>query len=130
VKATIAKFCDYFCTLEGGKGCVIGMFNTIHMRIFPAEAAGFSFCLELEFEADEYGSKRTIQLALIDEDGHELMRVEGELVVPTAPPDRSVRILNGFKMENLCFEKPGIYRMDVRSNHQPVTEEALYVWQH
>lgn len=130
MKVTLCKFCDFACMLEGGKGSVIGMFDTIGGATFPMSHHAFHVCLELEFDPTEAEAKvADLAVALVDDDGARLFEVRQELPLSTPPVGRNVRILQDFAIENLSFPRPGTYRLDVLCNGHTVAEERLYVVQ-
>jgi len=128
MRVTICKFCDFACMLEGGKGSVIGMFDTIGSQHFPMTHHTFHICLEVEFDPTEAGVV-DLDVALVDDDGKRLFGVKQELPVAQPPVGRNVRILQDFAVENLTFERPGTYRLDVICDSRTIGEERLYVLQ-
>jgi hypothetical protein len=127
MKVTICKFCDFACMLEGGKGAIIGMFDTIGSAQFPMTHPTFHVCLELEFDPDESGKVCAIDVALVDDDGHRLFGVHQDIPVAIPPVGRNVRILQDFAVENLIFPRAGTYRLDVICDSRTIAQERLYV---
>jgi len=129
MKVTLAKFCDYACHIEGGKGALVGMFDTIGGSQFPLVHPTFFMCVELEFEPAEAGKPAKVKLSLIDEDGKELMGVEGEFVVPPAAGYKPATMFQSFRIDGMSFPKPGHYRLDVICQGEPIGEARLYLVQ-
>lgn len=114
--------------LEGGKGSVIGMFDTIGSTQFPMTHHTFHVCLELEFDPTEAEARVCdLEVALVDDDGKRLFEVRQELPLTQPPVGRNLRILQDYAIENLAFPKPGTYRLDVLCNTKTVAEERLYI---
>ena len=127
MKGLLCKFCDYACRVDGGKGSLIGMFDTIGGMEFPLTHPTFFICVEFEFQHWETNKDTQVKMVLIDEDGKELMGVEGHFRVPPSHDGRPVTIFESFRIDNLRFDKPGIYRLDVISNNEPIAESRLYL---
>lgn len=126
MRVTLCKFCDFACMLEGGKGAVIGIFDTIGSATFPMTHSAFHVCLEFEFDPTEAGFC-PVEVTLVDDDGHSLFRVNQEIPVAPPPVGRSTRVLQDFLIENLQFLRPGTYRLDVAVSGKIVAQERLYV---
>lgn len=129
MKVTLAKFCDHACTVDGGKGSLIGMFNTIGGAQFPLVHPTFFICVELEFEQHEAHQQKTVKMTLIDEDGKELLGVEGQMQVPPPHGIRPATIFQTFKIDNFTFPRPGHYRLDILDGGHPISEARLYLEQ-
>ena len=127
MRITLFKLCDFYARLEGGKGCLIGIFDSIQSHQFPFSPPTFHICAEAEFEPMEADTQSTIDLVLIDEDGRELLRVHGEMTVPRSTVTKPIRIMQDFVIESLSFNAPGTYRIDIHHNGAPVIEERLYI---
>ena len=129
MKVTLAKFCDYACVLEGGKGSLIGMFDTIGGGQFPLVHPTLFICVELEFEKHEGGRQASVKLTLIDEDGKELMGVEGQFQVPPPMGHKPATMFQSFRIDGMTFPKPGDYRLDILADGEPIGEARLYLVQ-
>ncbi len=129
MNVTLCKFCDYSTLVQGGKGAIIGMFDTIHSTTFPFTQGPFHLCVELEFEAIESGEASSVAMLLMDEDGKQMFRFEGEINVPRQPEGRPTRLFQDFLVENFSFPAAGTYRLDVVHNGKVVAEERLYLVQ-
>lgn len=129
MRVTLAKFCDYACQVDGGKGTLIGMFDTIGGPQFPLVHPTFFFCVEFEFDPMESGRAAAIKMALIDEDGKELMGLQGQFTIPQAQGGKPPTLFQSFRMDGMNFPKPGHYRMDILNNGDPVGEARLYLVQ-
>lgn len=129
MRVLLCKFCDYACRMEGGKGCLIGMFDTIGGMEFPLTHPTFYICVEFEFSPFEAEREAHIKMVLIDEDGKELMGVEGHFPVPRNVDARPTTMFHAFRIDGFTFQKPGTYRLDVLYNGEPVSEARLYLVQ-
>jgi hypothetical protein len=125
LKVLLLKFCDYAGRLDGGKGCMMGMFDTIGGSEFPLVHPTFFICVEFEFDAFEPRTSTNVRLALIDEDGKELMGIEGQFAVPSSADGRPVTMFEAFRIDGLTFPKPGSYRLDALVDGEPIAEARL-----
>ncbi len=125
MRVALCKFCDYACRVDGGKGCLIGMFDTIGGMRFPLRHPTFFIAVEFEFDPFEGGKEAEIRIVLIDEDGKELMALEGRFLIPKSPDGRPVTLFETFRVDGLEFPHPGPYRLDVHYHGTPVAEARL-----
>lgn len=126
MRVTLCKFCDFACLIDGGKGAVIGMFDTIGSRVFPMTHTAFHVCVEFEFDPSEAGTY-PVEVALVDDDGRSLVGVAQEVLVERPPIGRNTRVLQSILIENLEFHRPGTYRLDVKIQGRTMAQERLYV---
>ncbi|GIV01532.1 MAG: hypothetical protein KatS3mg015_0362 [Fimbriimonadales bacterium] len=129
MKVTLAKFCDYACTVDGGKNALIGLFDTIGGEQYPLTHPTLFICVEFEFDMFEANQPAEIKLVLIDEDGKELVGVQGNFEVPPPQDGRPATMFHAFRFDGLQFPKPGSYRLDILHNGEPVGEARLYLVQ-
>lgn len=127
MRVTICKFCDYAGTLKGEKGCLIGMFDSIAVAQFPFTHPRFHACVELDFEPAEGGTETVIEVSLVDDDGRPLFAFRHEITIPIGQVGRNSRMMQDYAIDNLVFERPGTYRLDVRWQGEPIAEERLFV---
>lgn len=127
MNVTICKFCDFACMLEGGKGSIIGMFDTIGLPQFPMQYSAFHVCVELEFSPDEAGRTFDVEVSLVDALDNRLFAVNMHIPVMLHPDGRKVRIFQNFAIEGLVFPHEGTYRLVIAHEGTKATEENLYV---
>ena len=125
MRVLLLKFCDYACRTEGAKGSIIGIFDTVGGIEFPVSHPTFYICVEFEF--DPFEADRTVEvlMRLINEDGREILVVEGEIRVPPAFEGRPVNMFEYFRVDGLIFEVPGPYRLDCLSGEEILAEARL-----
>lgn len=125
----LVKFCDYACQVDGGKGALIGMFDTIGGSSYPLTHPTFYICVELEFDPLEAGRHAEVKMSLIDEDGKQLMGVEGQFTVPHAQDGKPATMFQSFRVDGMQFPRPGHYRLDIMDRGEPIGEARLYLLQ-
>lgn len=108
----IAALADYTNLTNNGKLNILGIFSQIHASSVPTVHAQMHFVMQLAFEPYETGEKK-IRIALQDEDGEQVLGVEGVLnIAPTASPDPIV-VNQILPMQNVVFPHFGSYEFVV-----------------
>ena len=123
----IASLCDSAADY-GGKLCLIGAFDTILVRQFPALHPFCSVALRIIFRDTDEG-KHTLRVNLIDDDGQSLL--------PGMPPNQldirmpenqffaSVNLV--FNLQGMRFNKPGQYSIDITLDTKMIARIPLQV---
>lgn len=108
----IASLCDSAADY-GGKLCLIGAFDTILVRQFPAQHPFCSVALRIVFRDTDEG-KHALRVNLIDDDGQNLLpKIEAplEIRLPENQFFASVNLV--FNLQGMRFTKPGQYSIDI-----------------
>lgn len=108
----IASLCDSAADY-GGKLCLLGAFDTILVRQFPAMHPFCSVALRVIFRDTDEG-KHMLRVNLIDDDGQNLpLKIETPLEV-RLPENQFFATINlVFNLQGLVFKKAGQYSIDV-----------------
>jgi hypothetical protein len=115
----VFALCDA-ATDYGGKLNLLGTFDRISARKFPAVHPQCAIALRLRFTKIEEGEHR-IKITLVDEDGQPVFPgLDGKVGIRMAPRDQSVCANLVLNMGNMKFDKPGQYSLDlaVDSRHE------------
>jgi len=122
----IASLCDS-AQDYGGKLCLIGAFDTILVRQFPAQHPFCSIALRMIFRDTDEG-KHTLRVNLIDADGQSLLpKVEQSLEI-RLPESQFFATQNFvFNLQGMRFEKPGQYSFDITLNAKMIARIPLQV---
>jgi hypothetical protein len=120
MEVQIASLCDSAADYDG-KLCVLGCFDTIYARQFPATHPQCSVALRLLFRKEEEGRRR-VRINFIDEDGHSVIppldtEIEVALTDDALFATRNL-VLN---LQQLRFSLPGQYSVDVSVDDQIAT---------
>jgi hypothetical protein len=109
---------------------LLGAFDTIHASSMPAVHPSCSVALRIIFERIEEGH-HLLKLNLVDEDGKLLVpKMELPIHAPM-PPDANFLSRNCIiNFQNLKFEKPGYYSIDVALDNRHLTSIPLAVKLH
>jgi hypothetical protein len=108
----IAVVCDA-ATDTNGKLNLLGAFDTIHTQQLPAVAAQCSIALRMTFYNSEEGM-HALRLTFVDADGGNIMPGI-DMPAQVRIPDDGHFITTNFivNIQQLIFEKPGLYSIDV-----------------
>lgn len=108
----VAILCDA-ATDNNGKLNVLGTFDTIFTKEFPAVHPQCSIALRMTFNKVEEG-KHTIRLIFVDEDGKNVMP-NIDMPVEVQVPDDSIFISKNFivNIQKLKFEREGLYSINI-----------------
>jgi len=124
--------CDFAADYQG-KLCIIGAFDTIWARSFPAVHPQCTVALRLLLREEDKGEHR-IQVLFVNPDGHSLIPVEQSPNVtfnlPALPPESFFLSQNFvFHFQNLPFPQPGVYDVRVLIDGRPISTLPLQVMQ-
>ncbi len=121
-----AVLCDA-ATDDNGKLNLLGAFDTIYARELPAIHPQCAVALRVTFLAGDEG-KRQLKLNFVDADGHAIMPPI-EIPVEVALPDDMHFGTRNFiiNIQQLKFETPGLFSMDLSLDGQPQASIPLLV---
>ena len=122
----IASLCDS-AQDYGGKLCLIGAFDTILVRQFPALHPFCSVALRIIFRDTDEG-KHTLRVNLIDDDGQSLLpKIETPIDI-RLPENQFFATVNlVFNLQGMRFNKAGQYSLDITLDAKMVARIPLQV---
>ena len=103
-------------TIDGaGKLNILGIFDRLQTTAFPTRHPRLSMVLRFRAAVNEVG-KHAIGISLKAPDGHEVMRIDGEMNLAAGPRGVAGGVLvpHILNMDGLIFPNPGCYAFDVR----------------
>src|SRR5947208_16161743 len=101
-----------FYVLGGGIDQIAG-------SAFPLTHPHMSLVMRFLVHPPEFGRAHHLEVRLVDADGRELARIEGDIqTAPTEPTGREVAVNMVINMANSRFEAPGDYALDIMMNNQ------------
>lgn len=109
---------------QTGKLNVLGIFNRISALKFPAVQQRMCLVVKIEGEIADSRNPHTLSVALTDEDGIEMVIIEGGFEMPGNPPGIPPEHISLLEFNEIIFQKPGEYRLYVRVNDGE-TEESM-----
>jgi hypothetical protein len=122
----VAVLCDA-ATEDNGKLNLLGSFDTIYAPQMPAVHPQCSMALRVTFMPGDEGARK-LTLSFINADGRAIMQ-SIELPVQVALPDDAHFLTRNFivNIQQLKFEEPGLYSVDVRLDNVSQTGVPLLV---
>ena len=102
-------------TIDGsGKLNILGIFDRLGTSSFPTRHPRLSLVLRFSAGVHEVG-KHEIAIVLRAPDGHEVVRIDGEMNLSAGPRGVTSGVLvpHILNMDGLVFPLPGIYAFDV-----------------
>jgi hypothetical protein len=113
VEAKLAVLADYAGVSKDNRLNILGIFEDINVRAFPATLPHLYVVLSSEADPTEHGKKLPIRVALLDEDNddNEILALEGlaEVAEPRHLSER-VTVNQIVGLNFVQFEHPGNYR--------------------
>ena len=124
----VAVLCDA-ATEDNGKLNLLGSFDTIYAPQMPAVHPQCSVALRVTFVPGDEGTRK-LTLSFINADGKAIMQ-NIEMPVPVALPDDAHFLTRNFivNIQQLKFDEPGLYSVDVRLDNETVASVPLLVRQ-
>ena len=121
---------DYANITADGKLNVMGIFNRINSKAFPAVHAEMYLVAKLSASPSEYGTKRKFVVKLIDEDGNLIVKVlDSEVEVPHAKGGRIAEIRQILRLNGLVFPHPGAYQFSFLVDDDDKGSQTIQVMQ-
>ena len=123
----VAVLCDA-ATDDNGKLNLLGAFDTIYTPQLPAVHPQCSIALRVTFSSGDEG-KHQLQLNFVDADGKPIMANFPPIPVDVALPDDMHFGTRNFivNLQQMKFENPGLYSIDIALDGQPQTSIPLLV---
>ena len=111
----------------GGKLSVLGIFDRIRARDFPARHGRISLVMRLAAAADDAGAHEA-DIRLTDPEGGQVLRLDGTLRVGDAPPASTgitTRVPHVLNLDGISFKMPGTYEFEIRIDGELVAKLPL-----
>ena len=124
----VAVLCDA-ATDDAGKLNLLGAFDTIYAPQMPAIHQQCSVALRATFQPGDEGTRK-LSLNFINADGRSILHGI-ELPVSVRLPDDAHFLTRNFivNIQQLKFDEPGLYSVDVRLDNESVASVPLLVRQ-
>ncbi len=110
----LAILCDAATIDASGKLNILGIFDRIGVRSFPARHGRLSLVLRFSGGIDETGS-HDLEIALRDPDGGEVVRADGQMRLGARPGSvrSGLKVPQVLNFDGIVFQSPGDYVFDV-----------------
>ena len=122
----VAVLCDA-ATDDNGKLNLLGAFDTIYTQQLPAIHPQCSIALRVTFSSGDEG-KHALQVNFVDADGRPIAKFPPIPVEVSLPDDMHFGTRNFIvNIQQLKFDNPGLYSIDVLLNSRPQASIPLLV---
>jgi hypothetical protein len=124
----VAVLCDA-ATDDHGKLNLLGAFDTIYAPQMPAFHPQCAVALRVTFQPGDEGTRK-LSLNIINADGRSILQVP-DMPVEVALPDDTHFVTRNFivNIQQLKFDDPGLYSVDVRLDNESAASVPLLVRQ-
>ena len=123
----VAVLCDA-ATDDNGKLNLLGAFDTIYTQQLPAKHPQCSIALRITFFSGDEGN-HTLRFNFVDADGRSIMPNFPPIPLEIVLPDEIHFGTRNFiiNIQQLKFENPGLYSIDIRLDDQTQASIPLLV---
>ncbi len=126
MQVEIFAICDA-ATSDNGKLNILGSFDTIWVKQFPAVYPHCAIAIKMRFQTMEQGD-HTIAVRFIDEDGHNILPpANGSFSVNMPPEQRSASADIVLNIQSLNLVKPGEYALELAVDGHSTISLPLFV---
>jgi hypothetical protein len=124
----LALLADAATVDAAGKLNILGVFDRISSGGFPAQHPHISLVLRFGASMNEAGDHE-VAIVLMDPDGGEVVRMNGEIKVGVGPPVAGgrIRVPQVVNMDRLVFKGPGRYTFDVLVDGEHKASIPLFI---
>jgi hypothetical protein len=123
----VAVLCDAATADDHGKLNLLGAFDTIYALHMPAFHPQCAVALRMTFHAGDEGTRK-LSLNFINADGHSILKIPEQPVEVRLPDDAHFLTRNFIvNVQQLKFDEPGLYSVDVRLDNETVASVPLLV---
>ena len=127
MKIPLALLADAANLAIDGKLNILGQFDILWAREFPATHPELVLVIQGEAGPAEFEAEKNIEIRLLNADGHLVTQVGGSMSVPKGQSGYPVIWPGLFLFRNLKFESPGDYTFVVLINGETKREVRLAV---
>jgi hypothetical protein len=110
VDVRLAVLADYAIVSQDGKLSVMGIFQEVNPPVLPYALPQMYLVVSFGAGPAEFETAKDIKIALLDNDGGEMLTIEGQVTVPHPPRPGSRAYINQvIGLNGVTFERPGDY---------------------
>ena len=126
MQVEILALCDAASDYQG-RLCLLGAFDVIHAKAFPATHPHCAIALRLRFARIEDGN-HVVRLHFVDDDGNLILPpLEGQMTVACAESTNSASTNLILGVQGLQLNAPGDYAVNLAVDGREVASIPLYV---
>ena len=106
-----------------------GGVDSIGAQAFPVVHPHLALLIRVLVHPMESERPHKLEIRLIDDDGHELARMEGNFQATGGPPGRELPMNISLALSNIRFERQGDYSIELLLDNQHVKSLPLRLYQ-
>lgn len=128
MEVTLAVLADYATVSEDGKLNVMGIFQEMNPPTLPFALPQMYLVVSFAAGPAEFDTVKDIKIALLDNDGKEMLALEGQVPVPRPPRPGSRAYINQLVgLHGVSFARPGDYAFAILVGGETRETVSLYV---
>jgi len=125
IKLNFIHICDYASLGEGGKLNVSGIFENINVKGFPAVHPQMFVVTNIIVK--KYGEFKEV-IKIIDDEKNDIINpLEFNLKFPSSRQEKQAKLGVIAQLNNIKFEKAGVYKVQIWVNDSQLGETLLNV---
>jgi hypothetical protein len=113
LRVRFALLADYSNVTREGKINILGLFDFINARDFPAMHAEMQFVIRFEADISERGQQKEVEVRLINDRADTLMSLDGRITIADFQATQMPFINQVLILRNLVFPAAGDYQFDI-----------------
>ena len=107
MNVSFAVLADYSNVSTEGKLNIMGIFEHIWAKSFPAVHPSAQLIMRFECGPAEFGTQKDIKIVVLDEDGAQISSMDGKINIGAEQERPHLRVDHRLQMQNMRFESPG-----------------------
>jgi Family of unknown function (DUF6941) len=124
----LAVLADYANVSQDGKLNIMGIFQEVNPPFLPFPLPQMYLIVSFVAGPAEFDSVKDVRIALLDNDGSEMLALGGQVQVPRPPmPGRRAFINQVIGLNGVSFEHPGGYEFSILIGGETKGTVALHV---
>jgi Family of unknown function (DUF6941) len=124
----LAVLADYANVSQDSKLNIMGIFQEVNPPVLPFALPQMYLVVSFVAGPAEFGSVKNIRIVLLDNDGNEMLALEGQAQVPRPPrPGRRAFINQVIGLNGITFQRPGDYAFSILVGGETKETVGLHV---
>ena len=125
---TLSVLADYATVSQDGKLSVMGIFQEINPPTLPFALPQMYLVVSYSVGPAEFDTVKDIKIALLDNDGKEMLALEGQVPVRRPPRPGTPAYMNQIiGLSGVTFERPGDYGFAILAGGETKGTVSLHV---
>ncbi len=129
MRVTLAVLADGANISREGKLNIMGIFDVIHTQKFPMTHPQMLLVMRFEGDFSESGSRKKVEIRLMDDDGKKMFHLPGEILLGSGNPGESVGANQILTINMARFEASGSYEFKIMVDGELKAEVPLKILQ-